>query len=179
MRKSSGARWNRRAFKMPQQWSFGPGGLLRIKPTVRVSGPSSGPRHRQHSDPANEGKETSWCRGARALQSAVPLEDQAMATSGDYRNYYERDGRRYSHTIDPRNGRPARHRLASVSVVAGDCLHADARATALMALGEVEGYRVAVEQGWAALLLIRVDGAERIEERATPAFEALLTRGGG
>lgn len=116
--------------------------------------------------------------GKRAVQRAVTLDDQAMATSGDYRNYYERDGRRYSHTIDPRTGRPVRHRLASVSVVAEDCLHADARATALMALGEDEGYRAAVEQGWAALLLIRVDGSERIEERATPAFGALFAVGG-
>jgi len=116
--------------------------------------------------------------GPRALQRALPLENQALATSGDYRNYYERDGRRYSHTIDPRNGRPVRHRLASVSVVAADCLYADARATALMALGEDEGYRVAVEQGWAALLLVRSEGAERIEERSTPAFEALFAEGG-
>ncbi len=108
------------------------------------------------------------------IQRVVSLRDQAMATSGDYRNTREVDGRWISHTIDPRTGRPVEHRLASVSVVAERCVVADGLATGLEVLGPDDGYALAVEQGWAALFLIRdEDGA--IIERATPAFSALLT----
>ena len=61
----------------------------------------------------------------RTPYRTLPLEGLSMATSGDYRNYYEKDGRRFSHTIDPRTGRPVQHRLASVSVVHGRCVAAD------------------------------------------------------
>ena len=107
------------------------------------------------------------------IQRVVSLRDRAMATSGDYRNAREVDGRWLSHTIDPRTGRPVEHRLASVSVVAERCVVADGLATALEVLGPDDGHALAVEQGWAALFLSRdEDGA--ILERATPAFSALL-----
>ncbi len=107
------------------------------------------------------------------IQRVVALRDRAMATSGDYRNTREVDGRWVSHTIDPRTGRPVEHRLASVSVVADRCVVADGLATALEVLGPDDGYALAVERGWAALFLSRgEDGA--IGERATPAFSALL-----
>jgi thiamine biosynthesis lipoprotein len=93
-----------------------------------------------------------------------------MATSGDYRNFYEVGGRVYSHTIDPRTGRPVKHPPASVTVVAGDCMTADAAATAVMALGPRDGYNWAARRGLAVLVLTR-DG-EAITERATPAFES-------
>ena len=98
------------------------------------------------------------------------LEDMALATSGDYRNFYEKDGRRYSHTIDPRTGQPVNHQLASVSVFDALCIEADGYATALMVLGEVEGFRFAVENGLAALFLAR-DGLGGFKEKTTPAFE--------
>ena len=111
--------------------------------------------------------------GARAAQRTLELEDVALATSGDYRNYFEEDGVRYSHTIDPRSGAPIRHRLASVTVLAEDCTTADAWATAMMVLGEQEGYTVAEEQGLAVLMLVRAeDGTDTFEERSTPAFDA-------
>ena len=100
----------------------------------------------------------------------LPLENLALATSGDYRNFYEKDGRRYSHIIDPRTGRPVSHRLASASVFDALCVRADGYATALMVLGEVEGFRFAGENGLAALFLVR-DGAGGFEEKRTPAFE--------
>ncbi|NLE38533.1 MAG: FAD:protein FMN transferase, partial [Pirellulaceae bacterium] len=56
--------------------------------------------------------------GAREIQSVLPLGTRAMATSGDYRNYFEKDGRRYSHLIDPRTGRPIAHGLVSATVLA-------------------------------------------------------------
>ncbi len=105
----------------------------------------------------------------------LPLEDMALATSGDYRNFYEKDGRRYSHTIDPRTGRPVSHRLASVSVFDALCVRADGYATALMVLGEDEGLRFAVDNGLAALFLVP-DGAGGFKEKTTPAFEERFGR---
>jgi FAD:protein FMN transferase len=71
----------------------------------------------------------------RQLETMVYLKDRAMATSGNYRKFYEEDGIRYSHTIDPQTGYPVTHTLLSVSVVAGDCGTADAWATAFMVMG--------------------------------------------
>ena len=109
----------------------------------------------------------------RTPYRALPLEGLSMATSGDYRNYYEKDGQRFSHTIDPRTGRPVSHRLASVSVVHERCVAADGWATALMVLGETDGYQLAVEQGLAALFLVR-NGDGGFSEKATPAFSSLF-----
>jgi thiamine biosynthesis lipoprotein len=108
----------------------------------------------------------------RAFQEIVPLSDLAMATSGDYRNFYEQDGVRFSHTIDPRTGRPIQHRLASVSVVDPLCMRADGYATALMVLGENEGFELAKDQGLAALFLVRT--GDQFDEKATPAFKTLF-----
>ena len=109
----------------------------------------------------------------RTFQRILPLESLALATSGDYRNFYQADGVRISHTIDPRTGQPVRHELASVSVVDASCMRADGYATALMVLGEREGYRLAAEQNLAALFLVRsVKGSFR--EKETPAFQRLF-----
>lgn len=72
------------------------------------------------------------------VQTILSLENSALATSGNYHNYYERNGRKYAHTIDPRTGRPVQHSLLSATVLAPDCATADAYATAFMVLG-VEG----------------------------------------
>jgi thiamine biosynthesis lipoprotein len=93
--------------------------------------------------------------GQRGIWSAVELEDLAMATSGDYRNYYEVDGVRLSHMIDPRTGRPITHNLASASVIHPSCMTADALATALSVLGPEEGKALVEREGLAALFLIR------------------------
>ena len=106
------------------------------------------------------------------LQRVVPVADLALATSGDYRNYREIDGVRVSHIMDPRNGRPVRHRLASVTVVHASCAMADGLATALMVLGPDEGRALAEREGWAALFLVR--NGEGFAEIMTPAFESLL-----
>ncbi len=108
----------------------------------------------------------------RSVLRVVPLEDLSMATSGDYRNFYIEEGRRLSHTIDPRTGRPAAHSLASVSVVHKDCMWADAYATAIMVLGPEEGYAFAEKQGLAACFVLH-DGEAEFTERETPAFTAL------
>ncbi len=71
----------------------------------------------------------------RSLQATIELKDKALATSGNYRKFYEEDGVRYSHTIDPETGFPVRHSLLSVSVIAKDCGSADAWATAFLVMG--------------------------------------------
>ncbi len=103
---------------------------------------------------------------------ALPLRDRAVATSGDYRNYRELDGRRISHTIDPTTGAPVTHRLASVSVVAPTCAAADGWATALSVLGMRRGLEVAEREGLAALFIVRRDEGG-FEQQTTPAFDAL------
>ncbi len=70
------------------------------------------------------------------VQQVVSLSDQAIATSGDYRNFFEHDGVKYSHTIDPKTGKPAHHNIASLTVIAHTAMEADGIATALMVLGE-------------------------------------------
>jgi len=98
--------------------------------------------------------------GRGGLWSTVVLVDTSMATSGDYRNYYERDGVRVSHTIDPRTGHPIAHRLASVSVIHPSCMTADALATALSVLGPEDGRELVEREGLAAFFLIRTDDGE-------------------
>lgn len=69
------------------------------------------------------------------LQAKVQLPENALATSGNYRNFYEEDGKRFAHTIDPKTGYPVQHSLLSTTVLADDCMTADAFATAFMVLG--------------------------------------------
>lgn len=108
------------------------------------------------------------------VQQVVLLDDEAMATSGDYRNYVERDGTRWSHTIDPRTGRPITHGLASVTVLAADCMTADAWATALNVLGPEVGLAVADAEGLKAYFLVRTgDGFEPRRSAALAASDRL------
>jgi FAD:protein FMN transferase len=107
----------------------------------------------------------------RALR-IVPLDGRSLATSGDYRNYFMQQGRRYSHEIDPGSAAPVTHALASVSVVAADCALADAWSTALFVLGPERGYEAAVRQALAAhFVLRRPDGS--FDERQTAGFKGL------
>jgi thiamine biosynthesis lipoprotein len=93
----------------------------------------------------------------RSAQSIIELHDQAMATSGDYRNFFEHDGRRYPHTIDPRSGQSIRQALASVTVLADDCMIADGLATALLAMGEEAGPELAESHEIAAQFIVRTE----------------------
>ena len=107
--------------------------------------------------------------GAR---QAVAIHNLSIATSGDYRNFFEIAGKRYSHTINPVTGRPVDHGLASVTVVMPSCAEADAYATALSVLGPDEGYRLAEEMNLSAYFLVR-DG-EDYQEIITTGFRDLL-----
>ncbi|MYM98235.1 FAD:protein FMN transferase [Duganella vulcania] len=94
--------------------------------------------------------------GARQPGELVlALHGLSVATSGDYRRYFELDGRRYSHTIDPRNGMPIANDLASVTVVHPQCMAADAWSTALTVLGCEHGLRLAERLGLAARFVVR------------------------
>jgi len=93
----------------------------------------------------------------RTVHKIIPISDVAMATSGDYRNFFEVNGIRYSHTIDPRTGRPVAHKLASVTVLSSQAMQADALATAMMVLGEDKGYKLAEKEKIAALFLVKTD----------------------
>ncbi len=92
-----------------------------------------------------------------SVRRVVSLTDAGMATSGDYRNYIEQDGKRYSHTLDPATGYPISHRLASVTVIAPTSAEADAWATALSVLGPEAGMALAEQEGLAAYMIIKVD----------------------
>jgi thiamine biosynthesis lipoprotein len=108
----------------------------------------------------------------RSIFKLVKLADRALATSGDYRSYYDVNGLRFSHLIDPRSGRPVAHTLTSVSVVHPSAAHADALATGLGVLGASEGHRLAESQGFAAFFIVREpDGGLR--GSSTTAFESL------
>ncbi len=93
---------------------------------------------------------------AQAVYRVVALQDQAMATSGDYRNFIEIDGRSYSHIIDPRTGRPVTNGVVSASVIAGRCTVADGLATALMVMGPQTGLALLNGlQGVEGLIIVR------------------------
>jgi len=110
--------------------------------------------------------------GQRVVQKVLVLDDMAVATSGDYRNYIEVDGQRFSHTIDPRTGRPITHKLASVTVLSHTTMAADALATGLMVLGPDEGFVLAEQNAWAALFIIKATNG--FIEKPTSAFSTSM-----
>lgn len=93
----------------------------------------------------------------REAQLVFSLGDMGMATSGDYRNYFEEDGVRFSHTIDPTTAKPITHKLASVTIVHPSAASADAIATAVNVMGPVKGIEFAEQHNIAAYLLIKTD----------------------
>ncbi|MEM6615843.1 MAG: FAD:protein FMN transferase [Pseudomonadota bacterium] len=110
--------------------------------------------------------------GSRTVEQVAEVSDLGMATSGDYRNYFEKDGRRYSHIIDAVTGRPITHETASVTVLANSAMEADAWATALLALGSEAGAKIAEENGLAAMFIDRdrASGSSEFAIIETPRF---------
>jgi thiamine biosynthesis lipoprotein len=104
---------------------------------------------------------------AQPDELVLALHGLAVATSGDYRRYFELDGQRYSHTIDPRNGMPIANDLASVTVVHAQCMAADAWSTALTVLGREHGLRLAERQGLAARFVAREADGRYTEHMST------------
>ena len=102
----------------------------------------------------------------RPLQTVVSLSGKSLATSGSYRKFVERDGKKYSHAIDPNTGYPITHNLLSVSVIADDCTTADAYATAFLVLGLDKALNIARAQGL-AVYGIYADGDGALQVRST------------
>jgi thiamine biosynthesis lipoprotein len=109
--------------------------------------------------------------GVPIATTLVALHGLAVATSGDYRRYFDADGVRYSHTIDPRTGYPVASPITSVTVLHPECMVADAMATALTVMGVEEGRTWAARHGLAALFITRDDSG--LQETLTPAMTAM------
>jgi thiamine biosynthesis lipoprotein len=105
-------------------------------------------------------------QSGNTVEKIIHVHDLSVATSGDYRNFFEFEGRRYSHTIDPRTGWSITHNLASVTVLGESAAFADAMATAMMVLGPEAGMALAEREGIAVDMLLR-DGRSIIEHMST------------
>lgn len=93
----------------------------------------------------------------RAIQQLISPKNNGLATSGDYRQYFEENGRRFSHIIDPDNGMPINHKLVSVTVIHPSCMTADGLSTAIMLMGPDKGLMFAKTNGIAAYLVTKTD----------------------
>jgi thiamine biosynthesis lipoprotein len=109
---------------------------------------------------------------ARAIHRVINVTNVAMATSGDYRNFFLKDGVQFTHTIDPKTGWPVQHNLASVTVLHESTAIADALATAFMVLGDKKGYDLAMKNELAVLFLVKQD--DGFKELQTPSFKKFI-----
>ncbi|WP_349974578.1 FAD:protein FMN transferase [Pseudomonas sp. WHRI 8519] len=105
-------------------------------------------------------------------RQVIPVDGLGVSTSGDYRHYFEQNGRRYSHTFDARLGRPVAHDLAAVTVLDASALQADGYSTLLLILGPERGWDFAIAHDLAAVLVTRAEGG--FVSRATPAYQRAL-----
>ncbi|MBY8230993.1 FAD:protein FMN transferase [Vibrio fluvialis] len=110
----------------------------------------------------------------RSIQEIIEPGDMAIATSGDYRNYFERDGVRYSHIINPQTGRPIHNRVVSVTVLDKSCMTADGLATGLMVLGDEKGIEIAEQSHIPVFMIVKTD--DGFKEIASSAFKPYLNR---
>ena len=144
--------------------------MVEIGGEVRVSPRADG-------RPWRVGLERPRYDGARDLLRVAYVHRGAVATSGDYRNYFETDGQRYAHVIDPRTGRPARSRLASATVIAPSCRTADALATALLVLGREAGMQVCEEFKLSECLLLERRASDPAGEPGQDEFVEVMSSG--
>lgn len=107
-----------------------------------------------------------------SVQAALNLQGYSTSTSGSYRNYFEQDGKRYSHVIDPATGHPINHTLVSATVIAKTALEADGWDTGLMVLGTEKALKVAEQHGLAVYLITKTENG--FEAVMTPQFKAFL-----
>lgn len=110
--------------------------------------------------------------GSRSIEEVVGLHNLAMATSGDYRIYFEENGVRYSHEINPQTGRPIQHHLASITVLDSSSMTADGLSTGLFVLGENEALKVAEQKQLAVYLIIKTENG--FEVKISSAFKKLI-----
>jgi thiamine biosynthesis lipoprotein len=110
--------------------------------------------------------------GERKLQAVISLKNKSLATSGSYRKFIQRDGKKYSHTIDPKTGYPVTHNLLSASVLADNCTDADGYATACMVLGIEKSLELAQKVGFEVYLIFTNENGE-FDVRKSAGFEVL------
>lgn len=110
------------------------------------------------------------------IQDVVNLCNGGMATSGNYRNFYYKDGKRYAHTIDPRTGYPVEHTLLSATVIGPDCMTADAFATAFMVMGLEKSMAVVKENPEIDAYFIYSDGTEKNGTQMSDGFKQYLKK---
>lgn len=139
---------------------------------VEITGELKAVGHKPDGKPWRIALEVPSGERERQVERSVALDGIGLSTSGDYRNYFEEGGQRYSHTFDPRTGAPVRHALAAVTVAEAQALRADGLSTLLMVLGPEEGYTFAELNGLAAFFIVRQ--GEGFVTRATTRFEALF-----
>ncbi len=109
------------------------------------------------------------------MQAIVQISGRSLATSGNYRRFYEEDGIKYSHTIDPSSGYPVQHGLLSATVVAGDCMRADAYATAFMVMGYEKARRFLEKHTYLDAYLIFNDEMGEYRVWYTAGMEKILS----
>ena len=110
----------------------------------------------------------------QTAQEVIEPGDRSIATSGDYRNYFEQGGVRFSHTIDPKTGKPITHNLVSITVLADNCMSADGLSTGLNVLGPEAGLALAETMNVPVFMIVKTD--KGFEERYTKAFEPFLQK---
>jgi len=110
----------------------------------------------------------------RSIQEIIEPGDMAVATSGDYRNYFERDGVRYSHIINPATGKPINHKVVSVTVLDASSMTADGLATGLMVLGEEQGMRIAEQNNIPVFMIVKTQ--DGFKEMASTAYKPFLNQ---
>ncbi|EOH4097234.1 FAD:protein FMN transferase, partial [Serratia marcescens] len=107
-------------------------------------------------------------------QLVIQPGEMSIATSGDYRNYFEQDGVRYSHTIDPITGRPINHRLVSITVLSPACMTADGLSTGLNVMGPERGMALANLLGIPVFMIVKT--TDGFEERYSDAFKPYMKK---
>ena len=110
----------------------------------------------------------------RAIQEIIEPGDMAIATSGDYRNYFERDGVRYSHIINPETGKPINHKVVSVTVLDKSSMTADGLATGLMVLGEEQGMKIAEKNNIPVFMIVKTENG--FKELASSAYKPFMNK---
>lgn len=111
---------------------------------------------------------------SQSTQEIIEPGRMAVATSGDYRNYFEQNGVRYSHTIDPKTGRPINHRLVSITVLDPSCMTADGLSTGLGVLGPERGMALANLLGIPVFMIVKTD--DGFEEHSSESFKPYLQK---
>lgn len=144
--------------------------LVEVGGEVRASGVNEG------GDPWMIGIDQPDEHAERGSQAHLQLKNRAVATSGNYRKFYERDGKKLSHTIDPRTGRPVDHQLLSVTVIANTCTMADAMATVFMVMGPEKSRTFLQSEKGKGMdaYLVYTDAGGKLLTYRTPGLETLL-----